>query len=243
MYLTIVKSKHVIYGYTMTKEKRKDVTPTVTKRQKTEICVTANKSTAPATSHWILVLNNPVSDYMRSLIEHLERPEALETVPLLCLDANPLGYEGSTQFSVRCGCLGRFAIMEKVKHPKCLIFVQKGSFYETIGVDAIVAMEVLGIKAMGGKPETGVPLKTIQFYLNRLTSAGLSVAVYEGTGGVRNRSQGKKTGTDHFSCITRPLFDEYDRGRLRDYTGSFTHYRRGSDERTNDSTRTRRLHF
>jgi hypothetical protein len=43
-------------------------------------------------------------------------------------------------------------------------------------------VEHAGLNPMGGKPRAGCPIKNIQATLDSLTSAGLSIAVYEEIG-------------------------------------------------------------
>ena len=116
---------------------------------------------------------------MRDFILNLQNPEALEVAQQLDLDVNILGYDTSTQFSSRAGGLGHFALNEKLKHPNCLILFQKGLFAECMGIDALVFIECCNLKPMGGRSETGIPLSSIQCYLNKVTRQGFSVAVYE----------------------------------------------------------------
>lgn len=54
-----------------------------------------------------------------------------------------------------------------------------GEFYETYGVDAVMLMQHAGLNQMGQEVRAGCPRKNLQQTLNGLTSAGLTVAVYE----------------------------------------------------------------
>ena len=119
-----------------------------------------------------------VSDEDRMFLEHLDRPEAIAVSKLLNLETNVLGYK-SENFNSSRSSLGSFMVKCKEKHQRCIIFVQRGDFYESCGTDAVKLVEILGLTAMGNRPETGVPKTYLQSHLNRLTRLGFSSAVYD----------------------------------------------------------------
>lgn len=62
---------------------------------------------------------------------------------------------------------------------KQVLLTRVGEFYETYGVDAVMLMQHAGLNQMGQEVRAGCPRKNLQQTLNGLTSAGLTVAVYE----------------------------------------------------------------
>ena len=54
-----------------------------------------------------------------------------------------------------------------------------GEFYEAFGLDALMLVQHAGLNPMGGKCRAGCPVQNLQATLDDLTSAGLTVAVYE----------------------------------------------------------------
>lgn len=60
-----------------------------------------------------------------------------------------------------------------------MLLTRVGEFYETYGVDAVMLMQHAGLNQMGQEVRAGCPRKNLQQTLNGLTSAGLTVAVYE----------------------------------------------------------------
>lgn len=60
-----------------------------------------------------------------------------------------------------------------------VLLTRVGEFYETYGVDAVMLMQHAGLNQMGQEVRAGCPRKNLQQTLNGLTSAGLTVAVYE----------------------------------------------------------------
>ncbi len=74
----------------------------------------------------------------------------------------------------------------KKAHPDCILFFRAGDFYEMFGDDAVRAAEILQItlttrnkQSKNAVPMCGVPYHSYETYLNRLTAAGIKVAVAE----------------------------------------------------------------
>jgi len=74
----------------------------------------------------------------------------------------------------------------KQAHPDAILFFRAGDFYEMFGDDAVRAAEILNIALTArGKnsdnpvPMCGVPFHAYEQYLNRLTAAGVKVAIAE----------------------------------------------------------------
>jgi len=76
----------------------------------------------------------------------------------------------------------------KQQHPDKILFYRMGDFYEMFGEDAVIAAKVLQIQLTtrnknqkNAIPLCGVPIHAYDQYLNKLTNAGLKVAVCEQT--------------------------------------------------------------
>jgi hypothetical protein len=128
--------------------------------------------------------NNPkckISQYFLEKIRKIERPAAVELIPQLAngYTDNELGYIASTGGPAKKGTLLDYVITQKKMYPDKVILTRCGDFYETYGVDAIMLVNYCGLNAMAGKAKAGCPIKNIQGTLDGLTSAGLTVAVYE----------------------------------------------------------------
>ncbi|MDH4225371.1 MAG: DNA mismatch repair protein MutS [Deltaproteobacteria bacterium] len=74
----------------------------------------------------------------------------------------------------------------KQEHPDCVLFFRSGDFYEMFGKDAEVASEILEIALTTRNKTTenavsmcGVPHHAYEQYLNKLTAAGIKVAIAE----------------------------------------------------------------
>ena len=74
----------------------------------------------------------------------------------------------------------------KKAHPDCILFFRAGDFYEMFGEDAVRASEILQIalttrnkQSKHPVPMCGVPYHAFEPYLDRLTAAGVKVAICE----------------------------------------------------------------
>jgi DNA mismatch repair protein MutS len=74
----------------------------------------------------------------------------------------------------------------KEAYPDCILFFRAGDFYELFGDDAVKAAEIMQVAlttrnkaSENAVPMCGVPYHSYEPYLNRLTAAGLKVAVAE----------------------------------------------------------------
>ena len=73
-----------------------------------------------------------------------------------------------------------FVRTQKSAHfPNAVLLIRVGDFYESYGVDAIMLVEHCGLNPMAGKARAGCPWRSVQDTLDKLTSAGFCVAVYE----------------------------------------------------------------
>jgi hypothetical protein len=75
-----------------------------------------------------------------------------------------------------------YALDVKRQHPKKVLLIRVGEFYEAIGFDAVILVMHAGLNPMGttGVPKAGCPLVNVQETLDRLTSKGHNVVVCEG---------------------------------------------------------------
>jgi hypothetical protein len=128
-------------------------------------------------AHLRSAINSKVSHYWLEQLSGVEKPIAKSLISQLT-SLNVAGYLPSTG-PVREGTLVDFYIQEKVKHPDKIILMRCGDFYESYGIDAVMLVSHCGLNPMGGKCKAGCPISNIQATLDGLTSAGLTVAVYE----------------------------------------------------------------
>jgi len=73
-----------------------------------------------------------------------------------------------------------FLLRIKSQHPKKIVIVQIGEFYETWGIDSVFLVEHCGLNRMGRRGvRAGTPIVNIQKVLDDLTQVGFSVVVCE----------------------------------------------------------------
>ena len=69
---------------------------------------------------------------------------------------------------------------EKAKHPRKMLLVRVGEFYETYGFDAALLVQFAGLNPMGARPfKAGTPVVNLRSTLDKLLHHGFSVAVVE----------------------------------------------------------------
>ena len=84
-----------------------------------------------------------------------------------------------------CGCESWIArrlpttVAEKEVHADKVLLIRCGDFYEAYGLDALLLVEHAGLNPMAGRARAGCPVANLQATADCLTSAGLTVAVYE----------------------------------------------------------------
>ncbi|CAN0369793.1 unnamed protein product, partial [Hapterophycus canaliculatus] len=120
-------------------------------------------------------------EYWMGPLMRLTKPETRKVAMQLTSD-NKLGYRSSKGGPVGKGTLLEYVVEQKEKHPTKVLLTRVGEFYETYGVDAVMMMQHAGLNKMGQEIRAGCPRKNIQQTLDGLTSAGLTVAVYEEVG-------------------------------------------------------------
>eukprot|EP00981_Chlorochromonas_danica_P002201 scaffold437_cov168-Ochromonas_danica.AAC.18 len=164
--------------------------------------------------------NSQISPYWIEQLKRLEKANAKALIAQLVAD-NPLGFEssagaaangGRSSSSPRSGTLLDYTIEQKKKHPNKIILIRSGEFYETYGIDALMLIAYAGLNPMGNKCKAGCPVRNVQATLDGLTSAGLSVAVYEeiaeidlGRGGNGGVAGGKGAGGSKAKIKSRAL--------------------------------------
>ncbi|CAM9853117.1 unnamed protein product [Scytosiphon promiscuus] len=122
--------------------------------------------------------SNGPHEYWMGPLMRLTKPETRKVAMQLTSD-NKLGYRSSKGGPVGKGTLLEYVVEQKEKHPTKVLLTRVGEFYETYGVDAVMMMQHAGLNKMGQEIRAGCPRKNIQQTLDGLTSAGLTVAVYE----------------------------------------------------------------
>lgn len=113
-----------------------------------------------------------LDDYWIRELTKIERPSAVSLIPKLAKGS--FGFEPAKK-----GTFLDFILQQKWLHPHKVILARCGDFYETYGLDAIMLVNYAGLNAMGNSVKAGCPIKNVQATLDYLTSAGLTVAVYE----------------------------------------------------------------
>ena len=103
--------------------------------------------------------------------------------------ADPLGVDltlrgASTNAGKRGGrkTLYDYALDVKAAHPRKVLLIRVGEFYEALGYDAVMLVMHAGLNPMGGAgavPRAGCPLLKVQETLDRLTSKGFACVVCE----------------------------------------------------------------
>ena len=124
----------------------------------------------------MLVPNSKISSYWLRQLSKLEHFTARSLLLQLIPD-NEFGYDNIQP--IRQNTFLNYALEQKREHPDKIILVRSGDFYETYGVDSLMLISYSGLNPMGNKPKAGCPAKNVQYYLNGLTDAGLSIAIYE----------------------------------------------------------------
>ena len=75
-----------------------------------------------------------------------------------------------------------YALDVKAAHPRKVLLIRVGEFYEALGYDAVMLVMHAGLNPMGGAgavPRAGCPLLKVQETLDRLTSKGFACVVCE----------------------------------------------------------------
>jgi len=117
-----------------------------------------------------------LTPFWRQRLAELTKPAAIALVPYLSTE-NALCFENKVART--SGTLVEFAVLEKEKRPDQLLLIRVGEFYEAFGFDALMLVQWAGLNPMGSKCRAGCPVQNVQATLDALTSAGLTVAVYE----------------------------------------------------------------
>lgn len=119
--------------------------------------------------------------FWADVLRGVDRPSALGMVARLKLD-DVAGVDCSLRgANSRRGGLVGFLREVKRDHPRKVILVRVGEFYETWGFDAIVMVQHAGLNPMGndGVPRAGCPVANLSRTLSDLISAGFSCVVCE----------------------------------------------------------------
>lgn len=120
--------------------------------------------------------DSEIDRFWASRLETIDRPSAASLLRHLT-PSNALGFESKGRQLK--GSLLTEAIEWKKRHARKVLLVRVGEFYEAWGIDAVMLVQHAGLNPMGGRPRAGCPIRNVQMALDSLTSAGLSIAVYE----------------------------------------------------------------
>jgi hypothetical protein len=156
-------------------------------------------------------------DHAQCWREHCDRcvrPSALRMLPFID-PSNPLGVQVTRRgVAKRPDSMYRFRLEQKRRHPRKVLLVQKGAFYEAMGYDAVMLVEHAGLNPMGQHPfEAGFPLGSLQHVLDMLQEAGLSVAVCEEA--PAGPSSSKSSRQRDLAGVVSPSSPEYMHGTAR----------------------------
>ncbi|KAJ8601004.1 hypothetical protein CTAYLR_009337 [Chrysophaeum taylorii] len=147
----------------------------------------------------IVAVVRGLSSSSSSILGEVRRPAAVSLIPQL-VKSNPLGFESGGKEGTMLFEVAKW----KAEHPKKVVLVRVGEFYEAWGYDAVMLVEHCGLNAMGGRARAGCPWRNIQQTLDCLTRAGLSAAVYE-----ENDPPGTKRKARSLSQIVTPAAPTY----------------------------------
>jgi energy-coupling factor transporter ATP-binding protein EcfA2 len=114
---------------------------------------------------WLQFLTNPTAVYLKDKI----------------LNLTALNSFGIPQSKINPNSFLAWTLKEKCKYPKCILVIQVGDFFELYGIDAIMAVEFGGLRAMGKLPtmKAGTPLLSLQRLLDSFIRNDFIVRVYE----------------------------------------------------------------
>ncbi|KDD73254.1 hypothetical protein H632_c2379p0, partial [Helicosporidium sp. ATCC 50920] len=147
-------------------------------------------ASSSARAERIVAVPSPVSkdvqEYWEHMLAQVDKTTAKKLLP--CLDlAVTLGISQSIlQQGPRIPILP-FYLKTKEQHPKHVLLVRVGEFYEAVGSDAVLAVQHCGLNPMVSKdspdrarvPRAGCPLQNLRRTVDDLLHAGLSVVVCE----------------------------------------------------------------
>ena len=158
------------------------------------------------TGSWLRRLDGRLSSAWLRRLQRVARPAAqalrgqLIESNALCFDHNMKRLDGT---------LVGFVEQKKAEHPEKVLLVRVGEFYETWGVDAVMLVEFAGLNAMGAKAKAGTPWRNVQSTLDSLTSAGLTVAVYEELADGDTDAAARRIKTRALAQIVSPAVPNY----------------------------------
>jgi hypothetical protein len=102
---------------------------------------------------------------------------------------------------------------EKAKHPRKMLLVRVGEFYETYGFDAALLVQFAGLNPMGARPfKAGTPVVNLRSTLDKLLHHGFSVAVVEEAPQERLYGQTSARKTRYLAGIVTPSTPDYVHG-------------------------------
>jgi len=125
----------------------------------------------------LCVPNSKIHPYWLRQLTKLEHFTARSLISQLVPD-NEFGYDNQQQ-AIKPTTFLAYALEQKKEHVEKIVLVRCGDFYETYGIDSLMLVEYAGLNPMGNKLKAGCPARNVQYYLNHLTEAGLSIAIYE----------------------------------------------------------------
>ena len=104
-----------------------------------------------------------------------------------------------------------YALEVKQTHPKKVLLIRVGEFYEALGFDAVLLVMHAGLNPMGttGVPRAGCPLVKVQETLDRLTNKGFAVVVCEEVPSMNPYGQRAPPKERYVAAVCTPASPQY----------------------------------
>ena len=104
-----------------------------------------------------------------------------------------------------------YALDVKRAHPRKVLLIRVGEFYEALGFDAVLLVMHAGLNPMGatGVPRAGCPLVKVQETLDRLTHRGFAVVVCEEVPSMNPYGQRAPPKERYVAAVVTPASPQY----------------------------------
>ncbi len=148
--------------------------------------------------------------------KHVTLPSAVGMLPHLDMD-DPLGVDKARD-GVSSAAHGIYAttLRFKAQHPRTVVLVRVGEFFEAMGFDAVLLVQYAGLNPMGNDPfKAGLPLGNLRATLTQLLGVGLSVAIVEEAPAERRYGQVTARKERYLGGVVSPSSPEYVHGMVR----------------------------
>ena len=164
-----------------------------------------------ARSFWTEQVTGPaVKQSARLMAKRLDFDDPLG-VDLTLRGASSSRSDGRKKSGRRRATVYDYALDVKRKHPKKVLLIRVGEFYEALGFDAVLLVMHAGLNPMGtaGVPRAGCPLVKVQETLDRLTHRGFSVVVCEEVPSMNPYGQRAPPKERYVAAVITPASPQY----------------------------------